>query len=142
MAGKNFLIRHGIPEEDIYAMDAGTKYKKGLVYNSADECYVTEKLFKKGNFNRLISVVSHGQMLRVLMFYVNFGVYPEIYTAPTEESYHDIVKEITSGLPMVLSECQGWQVDGTAKDREIAVNSLIDRMPGGPHEYRLPPPEK
>lgn len=126
LAGKMYLIKKGINANDIYSVSANRKYN-GLrgVYNSADECFVASEIFKKENFDKLISVVSPAQMYRKTLFYIQFGVIPQNYTAPTENMYHNYVNEIFGGIPFVLTEDNTWQ-ESTS---HAAVDSRNNRCP-------------
>lgn len=125
-AGKNYLLSKGIPENIIRADDLNKKYMKNLgVYNSADECFVSSQYFKDGNFGKLYSVASPAQMYRKTLFYIQFGVYPLNFSAPTENSYHNYINEIFWALPTVLLEDNTWQ----GQNSKYAVNTRKERNP-------------
>lgn len=125
-AGVNYLVNKGINPQILHGEDLNIKYMKGLgCYNSADECYITTQYFKDGNFGELISVSSPAQMYRKTLFYIQFGVYPLNYSAPTENSFHNYINEIFEDLPYVLLEdntCQG-------ENSKYAVKTRIERNP-------------
>lgn len=86
-AGKNYLLKNGMPEEDIRGDDANKEYKgEDGVYNSGDECYVAACIAKKEKIERIISVVSPVQILRKVLFYLNYGVFPEMYGERTRRN--------------------------------------------------------
>lgn len=124
MCGKNYLIKNGIPAKDVYSVSFNKKYKGLLgVYNSADECYVASKIFKDEEFDKLISVVSPAQMYRKTLFYIQFGVIPLNYSAPTENMFHNYIDELCGSIPKVLTKDKTWQAD----DSEFAINSRNQR---------------
>ena len=109
-AGCKFLREHGIDEKIIHGHDLNEKYKgSDGVYNSADECFVSSKYFVDGNFNFLFSVVSPAQMYRKTLFYIEFGVLPLNFSAPTTNTFHNYIDEIFLHLPNVLFEDHSWQ---------------------------------
>ena len=109
-AGKNYLLEHGIPEEDIRANDANIKYQgKRGTYNSGDECLVACKIFNDENCGRLISLVSPGQAFRKAMFYIEFGVYPELYAIPLDKTAHNYIGETFWSLFITTFLDHNWQ---------------------------------
>lgn len=126
LCGKNYLLSKNIPETDIYSVSYNFKYKgyQG-VYNSADECYVSTQIFKDENFDKLISVVSPAQLYRKTMFYINFGVIPLNYTAPTDDMFHDYVDELFNKIIYVVNKDFSLQ----SKDSEEAIKNRNDRCP-------------
>lgn len=109
-AGYNYLIEKGIDAKLINWHNLNKKYKgDDGVYNSADECYVASKYFVDNNFNYLYSVVSPAQMYRKTLFYIEFGVLPLNFSAPTTNTFHNYVDEIFLQLPNVLFEDHSWQ---------------------------------
>jgi hypothetical protein len=70
-AGGLYLAEHGVSKEDIYGEDMNFKYKgKEGCYNSADECFVSGKIFEDGNFQYLYSACSSGQLMRKALCYM------------------------------------------------------------------------
>lgn len=111
-AGKNYLITHGIPQEIVRAGDSNTKYKGGKgVYNSGDECYVASKIYEDEECNKLISVVSPVQVFRKGMFYNEFGIQPQIYSVPVENTFHNYVGEFFWSLYITTFVDHDWQGD-------------------------------
>ena len=109
-AGKNYLLEHGIPEKDIRANDANIKYQgKRGTYNSGDECLVACKIFNDENCGRLISLVSPGQAFRKAIFYIEFGVYPEMYVIPLDKTAHNYVGETFWSLFITTFLDHNWQ---------------------------------
>lgn len=101
-AGTDFLIAVGLDKELIHGDDLNLRYKKEQgVYGSADECFVASSYFKDGNFGRLCSVLSPVQMFRKTLHYIEFGVLPLNYTAPTADTFHNWIDEIFSAVPRV-----------------------------------------
>ena len=124
LCGKIYLVEHGVLATDIYSVRTNQKYKGLLgVYNSADECYVASKIFVDDNFDKLISVVSPAQMYRKTLFYIQFGIMPLNYSAPTFDSFHNYINEMFCSLPKVLTFDSTWQ----ANDSEFAINSRNER---------------
>lgn len=133
-SGELYLKSCGIPESDIYGEKINDELMPKGVYNSGDECRVASEIFKSKGFNELLSVTSPGQLYRVALFYANFGVIPTMYTAPTSESYHNVVNEITGAIPNVMINCPSWQLkesysDATTVDDQIAKKSRNERDP-------------
>ena len=118
-AGRNYLISKGIPQENIFADDANYEImgEKG-VYNSADECYVSCKLFEKYHFKELHLVCSPNQMMRKMLCYIDFGYFPNIHTASYEKMYHNPINEIFECIPKVLENNQKAQ-DETRNSRRV-----------------------
>lgn len=71
---------------------------------SADECYVAACYWRGGGCGRLVSIVSVGQMHRKLPHFIEFGVYPVMYTVPTFVIAHDPIHEAMQMIPAVLYE--------------------------------------
>lgn len=141
-SGAFYLERNGIPVDDIFSEEKNKELMPQGVYNSADECRVASRIFNDGQYNELLSVVSPGQMLRCGLFYLTFGCIPTFYTAPTKESFHNPVSELTHAIPNVLIESPSWQLkstfsNATEKDDEIARNARSSRNPS-----LLPSPEQ
>jgi len=74
----------------------------------------------------LLSVVSAGQLLRKMLHFVDFGVYPLMHSVPTLEAAHDPVVEALVMIPDVVFEDSNLQ--GTDSRRAIAFRR--SRMPG------------
>ena len=109
-AGTKFLVDNGIDKNLVHGHDLNEKYKGNLgVYNSADECYVASQYFKDNNFNLLYSVLSPAQMYRKTLFYIEFGVLPLNFTAPTSKTFHNYIEEMFTHIPNVLFEDNSWQ---------------------------------
>ena len=118
-AGKNYLISKGVSPENIFADDANYEImgEKG-VYNSADECFVSCKLFEKHNFKELHLVCSPNQMMRKMLCYIDFGYFPNIHTASCDKMYHNPINEIFECIPKVLENDQKAQ-DETRNARRV-----------------------
>ena len=125
LSGANYLIEHGIPIEDIYSDEINRQISgDDGVYNTGDEAYVASEIFKRGDFNDLISVCSPGQLYRAANFFVTHGVIPTMYTAPTEKSYHNVVNELTGAIPNQLTIAPTWRKgSGFDLDEQIFINS-------------------
>jgi hypothetical protein len=125
-AGVTFLINQGLNPAFIHGEDLNEKYKgKKGVYNSADECFVAACYFQDENFGQLYSVVSPLQIYRKAFHYLWFGILPLFYTAPTEETYHDYVKEIYDGIPHVRDIDPDMQSENSYR----AIMARKERMP-------------
>ncbi len=125
-AGKNYLLSKGIEGKYIRGEDLNDKYKgEDGVYNSADECYVASCYFKDNGFNKLISVLSPVQIMRKSLIYIEFGVIPLCYSAPTENTFHNYISEATFSVPYVLYEDHSWQ----GKDSVLGNKTRHERDP-------------
>ncbi len=117
-AGKAYLIKNGIPEEDIYADEKNTEYKgENGVYNSADECYVASQIFNDGSFKKLHCICSPNQIHRKQLFYLAFGVLPMFYTVPCENMMHNLIYELFHSVPDVLMSDHTWQEQTSVNGR-------------------------
>jgi hypothetical protein len=130
-AGTRFLLAHGVPPEVVHGDDLNDRYKgsgaaQPGVYCSADECFVAASYWRDGGFGRLVSVVSAGQELRKMLHFIEFGVYPLMYTVPTFVAAHSPVVEAFELIPAVLFEDASLQ----AADSRQAVSFRRARMPG------------
>jgi len=111
-AGRNYLIKKGIPEVHIFSEDMNNKYKgEAGVYNSADECYVACKIFSDCGFGELHCVCSSGQMMRKMLCYIKNGCVPYMHTVSCDEMFHDYVDEAFICIPRVLEDIQGDSVE-------------------------------
>lgn len=123
-AGKEYLVKQGIPKELIRANDANELYKgKQGVYNSGDECYVASRLYKYENCNKLISVTSPVQVFRKAMFYNEFGIQPQMYSVPIENTFHNYVGELFWSLYVTTFIDHNWQGD----ESFLSVLTRMDR---------------
>lgn len=130
-AGGRYLVEHGIPAAAVRGDDLNERYKgpnapQPGVYCSADECFVAARYWTDAGFGRLLSVASAGQLLRKMLHFVDFGVYPLMYSAPTLEAAHDPVYEALVMIPDVLFE----DADLQAADSRRAIAFRQSRMPG------------
>ncbi|MFG2936583.1 hypothetical protein [Streptomyces sp. NPDC048282] len=119
-AGSHYLITCGIPAAHIRGEDLNHRYKGADgCYNSADECFVTASHFKDGAFGTLLAVLSPGQLHRKMLHYIQFGVLPLPYTAPTLASFHNYVHEAFVELPHVLFEDPDLQGPNSVKANRL-----------------------
>lgn len=103
-AGTAYLVDAGLPRSMLHGDDLNDRYKGDAgVYGSADECFVAASYFKDNNFGALASVVSPVQLMRKMLHYIEFGVLPLAYTAPTESTHHSYIEEIFEAIPYVLA---------------------------------------
>lgn len=116
-AGKQYLIKNGIPENDIYAEDANKEFKPDGVYNSSDECYVTANLFKKLGYGRLVCFCSPAQLMRKALSYIQFGVIPDIYSVPIKNMFHNYVDETFRYMPELINDKTGLQSNSKEAER-------------------------
>lgn len=147
-AGKEFLIKEGIPEICIRANKSNIDIKKDEgVYNTSDECLVSTQIAKKENCGRIISIVSPVQIYRKALFYLEFGYIPEIYSTGSEKTMHNYIDEIFWSLYIIYRNDQDWQ-NGfmsylTRKERDIDyldkiknykedIEKILDVGPGIP----------
>jgi hypothetical protein len=119
-AGSIFLEQQGVSREVIHGDDLNFKYKgdKG-VYNSADECFVASSYFKDGGFGCLFSVLSSVQVFRKTLHYIEFGVLPLNYTAPTLNTFHDYIDEIFEAVPYALFIDPDMQSENSERANEL-----------------------
>lgn len=109
-AGKRYLLKHSINEEDIYADEMNIKYKKDKgVYNSADECYVAAKIFKDEHFEKLYCFCSPFQVSKNQLFLLENGVLGNIYSIPSNNYFHNPYFEFSEIIPDVLFYDHSWQ---------------------------------
>jgi hypothetical protein len=130
-AGCAFLRGNGVPDCVLHGDDLNDHYKgagttQPGVCCSADECYVAACYWRDGGFGRLVSIVSVGQMHRKLLHFVEFGVYPFMYTVPTFVIAHDPIHEAMQMIPAVLYDDPGLQ--GPNSQQAIAFRRT--RLPG------------
>ena len=125
-AGKIYLIKQGIPDDDIFGDEANLKYK-GVdgVYNSGDECYVASQLFKDGEYEGLYCICSPMQVMRKTLFYYEFGIIPQCISVSTQVMFHNPIEELLDSLPNVLYKDHNWQ----DRDGEAFINSRKTRKP-------------
>lgn len=104
-AGRIYLINKGVSPEDLYGEDKNIRYRgSDGVYNSADECFVASQIWNDEKFSELITVCSPMQSMRKTAHYIAFGVFPSVFTCPSQELFHDYVYEMFTALPYVLYE--------------------------------------
>ena len=109
-AGTRYLIKSGIPEENLLGDEMNRKYKgEDGVYNSADECYVSSRIFTDGQYGHLHVVCSPHQMLRKQLFYMAFGVLPYFHTVPCDMYAHNPIYELFEAIPDVIFRDHTWQ---------------------------------
>ena len=133
VAGKRFLVEHGIPEESVFGDEMNEKYKgREGVYNSADECFVAARIFKEGEYGRLVCVCSPYQTMRKTFNYIEFGVFPECYGIAAPSMFHDVVGEYFGSLRHVVHEDPDWQDPSS----EAFRHSRRERCPDYPGEKK------
>ncbi len=126
-AGRDYLVSKGISSNSIYADDMNYAYKgEDGVYNSADECYVSSKIFKENKFGRLICVCSPYQIMRKTFFYIEQGLIPECYGISSDVMFHDAVSEYFDSLRITVYEDSDWQDKTNSK---MYINSRRERKP-------------
>ena len=94
-AGKEYLLKKGIPEERIITTD-------DEVYNSTDECKVASRILIENDFAEIICICSPAQLMRKALSYISFGVYPSFRIASCDELFHSYVEEATRNIPILL----------------------------------------
>lgn len=113
-SGKAFLLQNGIPEIDILGDDENVLYKgDNGVYNSADECFVSSKIYKNGGFDRLYCVCSPLQAVKDTLFFIENGIVPQIYAVPYENQFHNPYVEAAQILPDILHYDHSWQTENS-----------------------------
>ncbi len=109
-AGTDYLLKQGIPAENLLGEDVNRQYKGDAgVYNSADECYVASQIFINGQFDDLICICSPNQLMRKTLFYIEFGVLPQCYGVPAQNMFHDPIGELFHSIHNVLYLDHSWQ---------------------------------
>ena len=113
-SGKNYLLSHGISEQDILGQDANDKYKGNAgVYCSADECYVSSKLFLNGQYQRFMVICSPAQAMRKILYYILFSTMPIIYTESIQSHYgatfHNYIYEAIKSIPNIIKSMDDMQ---------------------------------
>ena len=94
-AGKEYLLKLGIPEEKIITTD-------DEVYNSTDECKIASRILIENDFAEIICICSPSQLMRKALSYISFGVYPSLRIASCDELFHSYVEEATRNIPILL----------------------------------------
>lgn len=126
-AGTDYLSQNGIPAGDLLGDDANLRYKGGDgVYNSADECYVTSRIFSEGGFGRLLCVCSPNQLIRKKLFYIEFGVLADFVTVSCARMFHSEIDELFESVPQVLYGDHSQQDPHSAE----WIRCRRERMPG------------
>lgn len=125
-SGCRYLLDKGIPKDDLFGVEMNNLYKgNNGVYNSADECFVSSKIYLSGQYKQLHSVCSVNQMMRKKLFYIAFGIIPKMHTVDTDDMFHDDIYEIIQTIPDVIYNDHTWQDDNsknairTRKDRKL-----------------------
>lgn len=95
-AGKEYLLKLGIPEEKIITTD-------DEVYNSTDECKIASKILLENDFAEIICICSSSQLMRKALSYISFGVYPSFRIASCDELFHSYVEEAIRNIPILLN---------------------------------------
>ncbi len=126
LAGKKYLINHGVSSSDILGDNENERYKGDEgVLNSADECFVASKIFKDGRYKELHCVCSPIQVTRKWFYYLEFGLVPLIHSVPVRNSeVMDIVTEQLRGVENVIYNDHSAQ----SHDSEVYINSRLERM--------------
>ena len=126
LAGKRYLVNHGIPASDILGDNENERYKGSEgVLNSADECFVASEIFKNGRYKELHCVCSPIQVTRKWFYYLEFGLVPLIHSVPIKNSdVMDIVIEQLRGVENVIYNDHSAQ----SHDSEVYINSRKERM--------------
>ncbi len=131
-AGCEYLKDNGIPEEFLHGNEMNNLFDnerahKG-VYNTADECYIASRLFEREEnpFRMLYSVCSPNQLMRKMLFYIEFGIFPAIITVPTDNMFHNFFNEMFRSIPYILDCDKTYQSEDSAE----AIRTRKERMPG------------
>ena len=114
-AGCTYLLEHGIPREVLHGEDLNDRFddrrEQTGVYNSADECFVAAQYFLTAEpaFGQLYCVCSPNQLMRKTLYYMQFGVIPQVVTVPVDQMFHHFLNEVYDKLPDILTndhDCQ------------------------------------
>lgn len=109
-AGREYLVGKGVCADEIFGLEMGEKYKGGDgVYNSADECFVATSIFRDGNYQDMYVVCSPNQTMRNMLFYIEFGLYPKLFSTPVDKMFHNFIGELLDLVPAVVYEDHSWQ---------------------------------
>lgn len=104
-AGRKYLIRMGIPEEDIFGEAMNLNYKgEDGVYNSSDECFVAASIFADGAYRELHCVCAPEQVMRKALSYIAFGVLPRMHCANYADGSHSYIWEAFMAVPALLED--------------------------------------
>ena len=129
-SGKNYLINNGVASQDIFGQDANDRYKgKAGVYCSADECYVSSKLFFDGNYQRFMVICSPAQAMRKTLYYLLFSTMPLIYTEVPQThhiaTFHNYAYEAIKSIPNIIASMDDMQSENCCE----AIKMRKDRNP-------------
>ncbi len=123
-AGDDYLAQKGVSPQHILGDSASERYKgSDGVYNSADECFVAEKLFGELKAATLVCVCSPFQSHRKILHYIEFGAIPMCYCVSADGMFHDIISEVFNSVPNVLYRDHSYQ----DKNGEAFINSRKER---------------
>lgn len=102
--GKRYLMERGILEHFILGDKENKQYKGDEgVLNSADEFFVTYKIFINGDFSELHFVCSPIQVALKWFYFMEFGLMPLIHSVPvTDSDVMDIVLKQLRGVENVI----------------------------------------
>lgn len=134
LAGKIYLMEHGIPEESIRSEESNERFKEDGVYNSGDECLVATLIAKDEEIDRIVSVVSPVQISRKALFYLEYGYVPEMYGVGLEKTYHNYIGEAFWSLYITYFIDHTWQESFLAaktreeRDRNYKITREIQEL--------------
>ena len=129
-SGKNYLINNGVDARDILGQEANDRYKGNAgVYCSADECYVSSKLFLDGNYQRFMVICSPAQAMRKTLYYLLFSTMPIVYTEVPQThhiaTFHNYVYEAIKSIPAIIESMDDMQGENCYE----AIKMRKDRNP-------------
>lgn len=131
-AGCKYLEDKGIPKTNLLGNEMNNKYDaerchKG-VYNTADECYVASRRFFEESdvYALLYSICSPNQLMRKMLFYIEFGIYPRVITVPTDNMFHNFFNELFCSVPHIVNEDHSYQ----GQNSKEARRTRKERFPG------------
>ncbi len=131
-AGCAYLAEKGIPGDRLFGNEQndrfdGERCHKG-VYNTADECFVASKIFfsEEEAFGQLYCICSPNQLMRVNLFYIEFGIIPSVITVPTSNMFHNFLNELFESVPYILEKDRDYQ----SETSEEAIRTRKERLPG------------
>jgi hypothetical protein len=121
-AGSNYLVKQGVPIQDIFGDDKNLQYKGDAgVYNSSDECYVAVQIFKDLDYRELHCFCSPAQLHRKALSYIAFGYFAQMHSVPVENLFHSYIDEVFLYIPRLLEDDNALQEDSEEADRLRAL---------------------
>ena len=122
-AGYNYLVAHGFPKNDIYALEKSKQYAPDGIYSTIEECETTSKIFKNEKFERLYSIAASEQIGRMQGAYEYFGILGDVEFIGIDE--HEVFHNKAESEEKRLR----FLSDPEKTMHEIYVNARKERVP-------------